>query len=90
MAALKVDAFAGRFRSDEHLNRSVFKLLLRVKPAVRFFARAGFHAAVNEADAEAPVLKTPDEIVECVFKLGENQQPLVRVVKESLLDGEDL
>ena len=40
---------------------------------------------MNEAYAEAPVLKNPDEIIECVFKLGENQEALVRVVKEPFL-----
>ena len=53
-------------------NRSVFELLLGVEPAVRFFAGSGFHAAVNEADPKAPVLKNPDEIIERVFKLSEN------------------
>src|SRR3990172_9991601 len=55
MAALEVDTFPGRFGGDEHLNRPVFELLLGVEPAVRFFARAGFHPAVNDADAKAPI-----------------------------------
>ena len=57
VAALEIDPLAGRFRGNENLNTAVFELLLGIEPAVRLFPRAGFHAAVNEADTKTPVFE---------------------------------
>ena len=42
VAALEVDAFAGRLGGDQDLNRAVPELLLGVQPGTRFVARAVF------------------------------------------------
>ena len=85
VAALEVDAFAGRLGGDEHLNRALPELLLGVQPGAGVVARADVHAAVNGADREAPLAQLLHEVVERVLELGEDEQPLLRVVEEALL-----
>ena len=85
VAALEVDAFAGRLGRHEDLDRPFAELLLGVQPGAGVVARADSHAAVDAADAEAPLDQLGDEVVERVLELGEEEQPLVRVVEEALL-----
>ncbi len=85
VADLEVDPFSGRLGRHEDLDRSFPELLLRVKPRPRLVARSRLHAAVDVPNAEAPGLQTLHQVVERVLELGENEQPLLRMVKESLL-----
>ena len=55
VAALQVDALAGRLGGNQDLDAAVLELLLGVQPRARFVAGARSHAAVDAADAEAPV-----------------------------------
>src|SRR5207249_10434100 len=69
----------------EDLDRAVFELLLGIQTTPRLIARSGFHASMDESDAEAPSLETRHQIVQGVLELGEQQQSLVRMVEEPLL-----
>ena len=85
VAALKVDALAGRLGRHEDLDRPLAELLFGVQPGAGVVPRPDPHAAVNRADAEAPLDQLADEVVERVLELGEEKEPLVRVVEEALL-----
>ena len=85
LQTLKVDALAGGFGRDEDLDRALAELLLGVEARAGLVARARLHAAVDAADAEAPVFEDLNEIIQRVLELGEEKEPLVRVVEEALL-----
>ena len=85
VAALEVDALASRLGRDEDLDRPIAELLFGVQPGAGVVPRADPHAAVDTADAEAPLDQLGDEVVERVLELGEKEEPLVRVVEETLL-----
>ena len=85
VAALQVDALAGRLGGDQHLDGAVAELLFSEEARPRFVARARLHAAVDAAYPEAPRLGPLDQIFERVLELGEDQQPLVGAVEETLL-----
>ena len=85
VAALEVDAFAGRLGRDQDLDRAFAELLFGVQPRAGLVPRADVHAAVDGANAETPLLQFLDEIVERVLELGEDKKPLLRVVEETLL-----
>ena len=55
VAELEVDALARGLGGDEDLDRALAELLLGVEARARLVARADLHAAVDAADAEAPV-----------------------------------
>ena len=61
------------------------ELLLGVQARARLVARAGLHAAVDAADAEAPGLQSVDKVVQRVLELGEEEQALVGMIEEALL-----
>ena len=85
VAALQVDAFAGRLGGDQHLDLAVAEPLLGVQPRPRFVARARLHAAVDAARGEAPRREPLQQVIERVPELGEDQQPLIRPVEEPLI-----
>jgi len=85
VADLQIDAFACGLGGDEHLNGALAELLLGVQPRAGLVARAWLHAAVDRADAKAPLLEPLDQVVEGVLKLRKEQQPLIRTVEETLL-----
>ena len=85
VAALKVDALPSRLSGDQHLDGTFAELLFGIEPAPRFVARAGLHAAVDAADAEAPSLQVFHQVVKGVLELSEEQQPLIGPIEEPLL-----
>jgi len=85
VAHLQVDAFPGRLGRHEHLDGALLKLLFGVKTRARVVARSRLHAAVDEPDGEPPLAQTRHEVVEGVAKLGEDEQPLARIVEKALL-----
>ena len=46
---------------------------------------ADLHAAVDLGDVEAPLLQFPDEIIQGIFVLGEDEQFHLRIVEYALL-----
>src|SRR5437764_274500 len=74
-AKLQVDAFAGRFRRDQHLLRFT-KVALCENPGSGSIAIADLHTAVDLCERESPLVKfserpavaaVPGEVVQCVF-----------------------
>ena len=84
VADLQVDPLAGRLGRREYLHRALAELLLGVKPRARLVPRTRLHAAVDDRHLETPRVEFLDEVVERVPELGEEDQPLVRPVEESL------
>src|SRR5205823_6232211 len=84
VAALEVDPFASRLGGDRDLNGTVSELLLGEQACARVVTGSWPHAAMDGADAEAPGLETVYQIVKRVLEFGEEQQPLFRVVEETL------
>ena len=85
VAELQVDAFAGGFRSHQRLYVAVAELLFNIQSGSRLIPAARVHTAVDLPYPEPPGVELFHQVIQSVLKLGENQQPLFRVVKEALL-----
>jgi len=73
IADLKVDSFPCRFGGDEHLDRTVSELLLRVETCTGIVSGARFHAAMDKTYLKSPCLELFNEVVECVLELGKKE-----------------
>ena len=92
VAALEVDALAGRLGGHQDLDVPLTELLLHEEPGPRMVPGPRLHSAMDLPRAESPELEAVQDVVQGVPELGEDQQALFGIVEEPLLveDGVEL
>ena len=76
-SALRPSDTVARFGGDEHLDRTLSELLLRVETCTGIVSGARFHAAMDKTYLKSPCLELFNEVVESVFELGKKEKALI-------------